>query len=137
MFNNLFAKNNQSEINEEDYQEVDRLVGEKNLENQLPIDVYQSEKEIIIKSDIAGVKPEDLKISLHNDLLTIKCQRLNDLIINEEDYFYKECSYGFFSRSIILPAEVDNHKVEASLDNGVLTINLQKINPKKIEVKTN
>lgn len=135
MFNNLFAKNNQPEIDETKYQEVDQLVGEKNLENQLPIDVYQNDKEIIIKSDIAGVKPEDLKISLHNDLLTIKCQRSNDLIINEEDYFYKECSYGFSSRSIILPAEVDNHKVEATLENGVLTINLQKINSKNIEVK--
>ena len=136
MFNNLFAKNNESETDETKYREVDQLVGEKNLENQLPIDVYQNDKEIIIKSDIAGVKPEDLKIALHNDLLTIKCQRFNDLAISDEDYFYKECSYGFFSRSIILPSEVDNHKVEASLENGVLSINLKKINPKKIEVKT-
>ncbi len=135
MFNNLFAKNNESEIDETKYQEVDQLVGEKNLENQLLVDVYQNDKEIIIKSDIAGVKPEDLKISLHNDLLTIKCQKFNNLTVNYEDYFYKECSYGFFSRSIILPSEVDNHKVEASLDNGTLTINLKKLNSKKIEIK--
>ncbi len=137
MFNNLFAKKNQPENEENDYQEVDQLVGEKNSENQLAIDVYQNDQEIIIKSDMAGVKPEDLKISLHNDLLTIRCQKNNNLIISEEDYFYKECSYGFFSRSIILPTEVNNQKVDATLENGVLTITLQKIHSKKIEVKSN
>lgn len=136
MLNNLFAKKNQSEINENEYQEVDQLVGEKNLENQLAINVYQTNKEIVIQSDMAGVKPEDLKISLHNDLLTIRCQRRDDTIIDDEDYFYKECSYGFFSRSIILPAEVDNHKVDAILENGILTITLQKTNLNKIEIKT-
>lgn len=136
MFNNLFAKKSSSENQEEEYPMVSEWTQEKDLEGQLAIDVYQTPKEIIIKSDMPGVTPEDLKISLHNDLLTIKCYKEEDKSILEEDYFYKECFSGSFSRSIILPAEVDNHKVDAELENGVLVITLHKINPNKIEIKT-
>jgi HSP20 family protein len=109
---------------------------EKNQEGQLAIDVYQTPSAIVVKSTIAGVKPEDLKISLHNGLLSIKGKREEKLDIKEEDYFYKECYWGSFSRSIILPTEVDNRKVDAVLENGVLTITLNKIDPRKIEVAT-
>ena len=108
---------------------------EPETEGQLAIDVYQTDKKIVIKSTIAGVQPEDLKISLHHDLLTIKGTRDSSKEIREEDYLYRECYWGSFSRSIILPAEVDNKKVEAELENGVLTITLYKSNPGQIEVK--
>jgi len=137
MLNNLFTKKNQALENEEDdYSSISKWAEEKNLEGQLAIDVYQTPTEIIVKSTIAGVKPEDLKVSLHNDLLSIKGKREEKLDIKEEDYFYKECYWGSFARSIILPAEVDNHKVEAILENGVLTVTLYKINPNKIEIET-
>jgi HSP20 family protein len=135
MLNNLFTKKSQALVNENDYPSISEWAGEKYLENQLAINVYQTPKEIIIKSAIAGVKPEDLKISLHNDLLTIKGHRIEDKSIKEEDYFYKECDFGSFSRSIILPAEVDNQKVDATLENGMLIITLHKTNPNKIEVR--
>lgn len=108
---------------------------EPETEGQLAIDVYQTDKKIIIKSTIAGVKPENLKISLHHDLLTIKGTRSAGAEINEKDYLYRECYWGSFSRSLILPTEVDNKRVEAELENGVLTISLYKIAPSKIEVK--
>ena len=137
MLNNLFAKKDQSlEKEDETYSSISKWAEEKNLEGQLAIDVYQTPTEIIVKSTIAGVKPEDLKVSLHNDLLSIKGKREEKLDIKEEDYFYKECYWGSFARSIILPAEVDNHKVEAILENGVLTVTLYKINPNKIEIET-
>ena len=136
MLNNLFTRKNQSLVDEDDSSSISQWVGEKNLEGELSLDVYQTPTEIVIKSTIAGVNPEDLKISLHNDLLTIKGKREEDATIKEEDYFYKECYFGSFSRSIILPAEVDNHKVDAVLENGVLIITLQKINSNKIEIKT-
>jgi len=104
-------------------------------EGQLAVDVFQTDNKIIIKSTIAGVEPDNLKISLHNDLLTIKGRRSIKEIVREEDYLYKECYWGPFSRSIILPSEVDNKKVEADLENGVLTISLYKRTPNKIEVK--
>lgn len=105
------------------------------VDGQLAIDVFQTNKQIIIKSTIAGVKPEDLKISLHHDLLTIKGSRSVKEDVHEEDYLFRECYWGSFSRSIILPAEVDSHRVEAELESGVLTITLYKSNPGQIEVK--
>jgi HSP20 family protein len=103
-------------------------------EGQLSIDVYQNEKTIVIQSTIAGAKPENLKISLHHDLLTIHGTREQNQAITEENYLYRECYWGPFSRSVILPAEVDNRKVEANLENGVLTITLHKIKAEEIPV---
>lgn len=108
---------------------------EPETEGQLAIDVYQTEKKIVIKSTMAGVDPKNLKISLHHDLLTIKGTRHADKEIREEDYLYRECYWGAFSRSIILPAEVDSRRVEAELENGVLTVTLYKNNPGQIEIK--
>jgi HSP20 family protein len=109
--------------------------GEGETEGQLAIDVFQTDSQIVIKSTIAGTKPEDLKVSLHNDLLTIKGRRSLDEDIAEEDYLYRECYWGSFSRSIILPSEVDSKRVEAELENGVLTIKLYKSQPDNIEIK--
>lgn len=109
---------------------------EPETEGQLAIDVFQTEKKIIVKSTIAGVRPEDLKISLHHDLLTIKGHRQIKEEIKDEDYLYQECYWGSFSRSIILPSEVDNKRVEAELENGVLTITLYKTHTGHIEVKS-
>ena len=109
---------------------------EPETDGQLAIDVYQSAKKIIIKSTIAGVKPGDLKISLHHDLLTIKGRRDADQNITEEDYLYRECYWGSFSRSIILPAEVDGKRVEAELENGVLTVTLYKMATPSIKVRS-
>lgn len=103
-------------------------------EGQLLIDVYQTEKEIIIKSTVAGVTPENIKISLHNDLLTIKGLRKEDKEIQDKDYLYRECYWGSFSRSIILPFEVDNRDIKAEIDNGLLTIRLKKIKAGEIKV---
>jgi HSP20 family protein len=108
---------------------------EPESEGQLAIDVYQNDKQIVVKSTIAGAKPEDLKISLHNDLLTIRGTRTASEEVSEDDYLYRECYWGAFSRSIILPAEVDGKRVEAELENGVLTITLYKHHPDQIEVK--
>jgi len=104
-------------------------------EGQLAIDVFQTDKKIIIKSTIAGVKPEDLKISLHHDLLTIKGNRSIKEEVSDEEYLFRECYWGSFSRSIILPTEVDSKRVEAELESGVLTISLYKNHPSQIEVK--
>lgn len=104
-------------------------------EGQLAIDVYQTDKKIVIKSTIAGVKPSDLKISLHNDLLTIKGTRSAGAAIDDQDYLYRECYWGNFSRSVILPSEVDNKRVEAELENGVLTVTLHKNRASEIQVK--
>ncbi len=107
-------------------------------EGQLTIDLYQNPDEIILESPIAGVKPDDLDIAITNESVTIKGSRQKERRIKEEDYFYQECYWGKFSRSVILPQEVDAERSEASIKNGVLTIKLPKLNrqrSKKLKVQ--
>ncbi len=107
-------------------------------EGQLSIDVFQTPSDIVIKSTIAGVKPENLDIAITNDMVTIRGRRESDENLEHDDYFYQECYWGPFSRSIILPADVQTEKSLATLKNGVLTIRLPKserIKTKKIEIK--
>ncbi|MFH1460798.1 MAG: Hsp20/alpha crystallin family protein [Patescibacteria group bacterium] len=107
-------------------------------EGQLTIDVYQTANEVVIKSTIAGVKPEDIDISMTNDMITIKGSRRKDEAVKEEDYYYQECYWGAFSRSVILPVDVEADKAEAIMKNGILTIRLpkvEKVKTKKIEIK--
>ena len=107
---------------------------DENFDGQLAVDVYQTDKDIIIKSTIAGVKVEDLDISLHNDMLTIRGLRQKEEEIGAEDYFYQECYWGGFSRSIILPVEVKDQEIAASLKNGILTIVLPKAEKSKLKI---
>lgn len=105
-------------------------------EGQLSIDVYETEKNIVIKSTIAGAKPEDLDITIDNDMLTIRGQRHDQAEKENRDYLYQECYWGSFSRSVILPVEVDAKKIDAALENGVLTIVLKKTKKaKKVGIK--
>ncbi|MBI2592943.1 MAG: Hsp20/alpha crystallin family protein [Candidatus Colwellbacteria bacterium] len=108
-------------------------------EGQLTVDVYQTPNEIVVESTIAGVNPEDLDIDVTSESVTIRGERKKDVTVSDGDYFYQECFWGKFSRSIILPQEVDPEKAESSIKKGVLTIHLPKINRekgKKLTVKT-
>ena len=107
-------------------------------EGQLTIDMYQTQDEIVLESPIAGVKAEDLDIAITSESVTIKGSRQKERRIKNEDYFYQECYWGKFARSIILPQEVDAEKSEAFVKNGVLTIKLPKLNrqrSKKLKVQ--
>lgn len=109
-------------------------------EGQLTIDVYQTPADIVIKSTIAGVSPDDLDITITNDMVTIKGKREKDEAITSGDYYYQECYWGAFSRSVILPVDVEAEKADASMKNGILTIRLpkiEKIKTKKIRVVSN
>jgi HSP20 family protein len=102
-------------------------------EGQLTIDVYQTDGEIVIKSTIAGVKPEDLDVSINNDMVTIKGERKNEEVVHSENYYYQECYWGQFSRSVVLPVDIISDKAEAALKNGILTIRLPKADTTKIK----
>ena len=95
-------------------------------EGQLTIDVYQTPEEMVIKSTIAGVRSEDLDITIATDMVTIQGSRKRDENVSPEDYYYQELYWGAFSRSVILPQEVDTESARASLKDGVLTIRLPK-----------
>jgi len=118
------VKNTKTMDNYEEEMEEESWINE---EGQLAIDVYETQKKIVIKSTIAGVDPKDLDISLHNDMLTIRGKREREEKISQEYYLYQECYWGHFSRSVILPVEVDSKNIDATLENGILTISLKKI----------
>lgn len=107
-------------------------------EGQLTIDVYQTENDIVIKSTIAGVKPEDLDVAINNDMVTIKGDRKTEETVEDENYYYQECYWGSFSRSVVLPVDIISDKADAALKNGILTIRLPKADTtktKKIQVR--
>ncbi len=95
-------------------------------EGQLTIDMYQTKDNVVIKSTIAGVKPEDIDITIANDMVTIRGERRRDFEASAEDYFYQECYWGSFSRSVVLPVDVDIENVGADLKDGILTVVLPK-----------
>ena len=107
-------------------------------EGQLAIDVYQTEKDLVIQSAIAGVRPEDLEIFIEGDRILIKGKREKPAEKEERNYFYQECYWGPFSREIILPVETDPSRAEAAMKEGILTIRIPKIEREKkrrIEIK--
>jgi HSP20 family protein len=93
-------------------------------EAQLSVDVFRDGGELVVQSLVAGVKPEDLDISVHGDLLTIRGKRQHKDEKTGQDWFYRECYWGSFSRSVVLPNEVSSDVTKASLKNGILEIRL-------------
>jgi HSP20 family protein len=104
---------------------------EENEEAELTVDVYQTNSEIIIHSMIAGVKPEDLELTIARNIITIRGKREENKVIDEENYFTKELYWGSFSRTISLPQEVEPEESEATEKHGLLTVKLQKIDKEK------
>lgn len=104
----------------------DKWLEKVSQEGELKIDVYDAGKNIIVKSAIAGVKPDDLDISVSRDMLTIKGNRESEEKVPSVNYFHQECYWGKFSRSVILPSEIKSGKIKAFLKNGILTIVLPK-----------
>ncbi|MDP3993888.1 MAG: Hsp20/alpha crystallin family protein [Candidatus Doudnabacteria bacterium] len=102
-------------------------------EGQLALDAYQTKDDVVVQSTIAGVKPEDLEISLSSNMVTIQGERKRNEEVNQGDYFYQECYWGGFSRSLTLPVEVDVDKAQAEIKDGVLTLVLPKASRSKIK----
>lgn len=96
-------------------------------DGQLTVDVYQTEDDIVIQSTIASVDQNDIDISVTNEMVTIKGRRAMPEKVKPSDYYYQELFWGPFSRSIILPEDVDSDNAKASMRNGLLTIRLPKL----------
>ena len=98
---------------------------------ELAVDLYQTPTEIIIQTMVAGVRPDDLEISITRDMATISGKREESRVIDEDNYFAKELYWGKFSRTISLPTEVEPEEVDATERHGLLTIKLQKVDKEK------
>lgn len=108
-------------------------------DGELTVDVYQNSDTIVIKAMIAGVRPEDLDISITRDMVTIKGKREEERVSREDDYFIKELYWGSFSRTITLPEEIDVDEAEAVEKHGLLILKLPKLDKKrqsKLKVRT-
>jgi HSP20 family protein len=100
-------------------------------EGQLSVDIFDTVEDIIVLSTVAGATQEDLDISIHNDLLTIRGSRkspTDSFLQNGQiiEFFHSECFWGRFSRTIVLPYDVKSELTTATLQNGILMIRLPK-----------
>lgn len=93
-------------------------------EGRLAIDVFRDRDTLVIRTPLAGVDVNDLDIAVDGDLLTIRGTRKGASPSHEEDWFYRECYWGTFSRSVILPLDVHAERVQASLSQGILEVRL-------------
>jgi HSP20 family protein len=96
-------------------------------EGQLPVDVHQTASDIIIRAFVAGVRPDELSISISRDMVEIEGSRMEREQVAGPDYFTRELFWGSFSRTIMLPQEVDVESSSASAKDGLLTIILPKL----------
>jgi len=98
---------------------------------ELAVDVYQTADAIVVKAFIAGVQPNTVDIALTREMVTISGTRSDEREVEDDSYFQKELFWGSFSRTIILPEEIDVDMAEATERHGVLIVRLPKINKKK------
>jgi len=114
-------------------------IEEENEEAELTVDVYQTPTDIVVQTMVAGVNPENLELTIARDMITINGKREDVRNIDEENYFIKELYWGKFTRTILLPQEVEPEEAEATERHGLLTIKLKKIDKEKrntIKVKS-
>ncbi|MBN1471291.1 MAG: Hsp20/alpha crystallin family protein [Syntrophaceae bacterium] len=121
----------------------DPLFSERGLfseQNWYPsVDVSEGKKEIMIKAEIPGVDRKDIDISLDGRFLTIKGQKKHEKEESDEHYHRVESAYGYYQRTIELPAQIDASGVDATYKDGILKLKLKKLKAaetKKIEIKT-
>ena len=115
-------------------------IDEPETEGELAVDVYQTPTHIIIKAMIAGVRPEDLDVSITRDMVTLRGKRERHVEGSTSDFFFQELYWGAFSRTIVLPCEVEIEEAEATEKHGLLTIKLPKLDKgrqAKLKIKSN
>lgn len=102
------------------------------------VDVYETRDEVVVKTELPGVKPEEVNVTLHEGTLHIKGERKFREEVKEENFYRLERRYGTFERTIPLPADIQEDKVAAAYKDGVLEITLPKAEaakPKQIDIK--
>jgi HSP20 family molecular chaperone IbpA len=108
-------------------------------EGELPVDMYQTGEDVVIRALIAGVSPDDLDISITRDMVTIKGAREEMQEAADDDYYHRELFWGSFSRTLLLPEEVLIDEAEAQEKHGLLEIRLPKVDKNrstKLSVKS-
>lgn len=128
---NIDEEMEEIEIEERLEKKQTNWIEEENDEAELAVDVYQTPSDIVVKTMVAGVKNEDLELTIGRDLITIRGKREENQNIDDDNYFVKELYWGKFVRTILLPQEVEPEQVEATEKHGLLTIKIQKVDKDK------
>ena len=102
------------------------------------VDIFENKNEIVLEAELAGMKPEDVEISIENNVLTIHGERKFEKKDESDNFHRVERSYGSFTRSFTLPPTVQSEDANAQFENGVLRLTLAKreeAKPRRIEIK--
>ena len=105
---------------------------------QPPVDIYEDEQSVVIKAELPDVDQKDIDIRIENNTLTIRGERKHSSEVKKENYYRVERYFGHFQRSFSLPSSIDQDKVQAACDKGILTVTLPKsaaTKPKQISVE--
>lgn len=100
---------------------------EDQAEGQLPVDLYQTPGELVIRTFIAGVRPDEINLSISRDMVVIEGSRAERETVDDDAYFNRELFWGLFSRTILLPQEIDVDNASATAKDGLLTLILPKL----------
>ena len=102
------------------------------------VDIYERNDHFVVRADIPGVRPENIDVSVQDDVLTIHGERKHEEEVRDEKYYRAERRFGSFERTVMLPPTVDRERVKATFDNGVLEVTppkLPQVQPKKVEIE--
>lgn len=115
-----------------------RLLGWENGGTFVPLDVYETDDELVVKASLPGVRPEDVDVSITGDTVSIKGEFKVEEETKRHSLYRQERRYGSFHRALTLPTEVESDKAEAVFEHGVLTLTMptaEADRPKTIKVK--
>lgn len=128
-------------------EEMNRLFSSfsRNLEDDLmsgawtpSVDIFENKDQVVLEAELPGMKPEDVNISIENNVLTIQGERKFEKKEERDNYHRIERRYGSFTRSFTLPPTVDTDNITAEFDNGILRLTIAKreeAKPRRIEIK--
>lgn len=119
---------------------LSRTSAEDVYECYAPVDVYETDNEILVEAVMPGVKVDNIQISITGDILRIRGEMSSEQGEAKEDarYLLRERQYGSYSRSLRLPMEVNAKNASAEMENGILELTLPKaeeVKPKTIPIK--
>lgn len=124
----------------EPFEEMERFMSDYTDKGFAPaVDVYETKDEVVVEAPLAGISPEDVEISIENDILTIKGETKKESEVDDKNYYRKEIRSGSFFRSVSLPSHVVSDKAEAESKEGMLKITIPKApeaKPKTIKIKS-
>lgn len=125
----IVEESNETKVNSED---SDSFFSRENYEGELQVDVYETDENIFLRSAIPGISVDDLDVAVSHDLVTIRGRRQEPPLPEGAQYLFRECFWGNFSRSIVLPVEINTKKISAKLENGILLVRLPKMKKDKV-----